>query len=152
MSIDGALTILQAVVVAFIAMHDWVPLGRLNDVAAVRAHETKRRLAIVTALSTLPFAVGLAGSVASLGSRFPDWLIVWLWASYGVAAYGMLRTWWAPYLLFEEPARAAKYATMHGRTHAFLPMHHGMRPNTLHVVFHIAVVVILALLAVKAGI
>jgi hypothetical protein len=151
MSVDGALIGLQAVVVAFIALHDWVPLGRLNDLAAVRAHETPTRLAIVTALSTLPFAVGLAGSIASLGSRFPDWLTMWLWISYGVGLYGMLRTWWGPYLLFEEPARAAKYAVLHGRTHAFLPMHHGMRPNTLHVVFHGVVAAILVLLAVKAG-
>ena len=150
MSVDGALTGLQALGVAFIALHDWVPLGRLNDVGAVRAHETTRHLLLVTVASTLPFAVGLAGSVASIGRQFPVWLTTWLWASYGVAAYGILRTWWVPYLLFEEPARAAKYATMHGRTHAFLPVHHGMRPNTLHVVFHLAVAAIIVLLVVKA--
>ncbi len=150
MNVDGALTCLQMAAVAFIALHDWVPLGRLNDVGAVRAHETTRHLWMVTLASTLPFAVGLAGSIASLGARFPDWLTIWLWANYGVAAYGILRTWWVPYLLLKEPARAAKYATMHGRTHAFLPVHHGMRPNTLHVLFHLAVAAIFVLLIVKA--
>jgi hypothetical protein len=36
---------------------------------------------------------------------------------------------------------------MFGRTHAFLPMRHGIRPNTLHVGFHVVVVVVLVLLA-----
>ncbi len=143
----GAAIALQAYVVLFVAAHDWAPLGRFNDVKAVRATEPIGRLIAVTVLSTLPFAFGLAESVIHR-SGFPGWLIDFLWIAYGVAAYGLLRTWWAPYLLFREPARAARYQAMHGRTHAFLPLRNGMRPNTLHVTVHLAIIAMLIDLAV----
>jgi hypothetical protein len=129
---------LQAYVALFVALHDWVPLGRLNDVKAVHAVEPRGRLIVTTVLSTLPFAFGTAESLAHV-SGFPDWLKIFLWICYGVAAYGLLRTWWAPYLLFSEPERALRYQAMHGRTHAFLPHRNGMRPNTLHVTVHLCI-------------
>lgn len=140
--IDMAIA-LQAYVVLFVAFHDWIPLGLFNDVRAVRENEPAGRLIAVTALSALPFAVGLIQSVVH-PAHFPQWLMIFLWASYGVATYGLLRTWWAPYLLFEEPGRAARYQAMHGRTHAFLPLHNGLRPNTLHVTVHLAIIAMLA--------
>ncbi len=143
--IDTAIA-LQAYVVLFVACHDWVPLGRFNDVKAVRASEGASRLILVTGLSVLPFAFGLAESLVH-ASGFPGWLMMYLWVSFGVATYGLLRTWWAPYLLFSEPARAARYQAMHGKTHAFLPLRNGLRPNTLHVTVHLAVIAMLADLA-----
>jgi hypothetical protein len=143
--IDTAIA-LQAYVVLFVACHDWVPLGRFNNVRAVRASEGSGRLILVTSLSALPFAFGLAESLVH-ASGFPGWLMMYLWISFSVATYGLLRTWWAPYLLFAEPARAARYRAMHGETHAFLPLRNGRRPNTLHVTVHLAVVAMLADLA-----
>jgi hypothetical protein len=137
---------LQTYVVLFVALHDWVPLCRLNDPKAVRAGEGPGKLIAVTILSTLPFAFGLVECIVH-ASAFPGWLMTFLWVAYGVATYGLLRTWWAPYLLFEEPARAARYQAMHGATHAFLPVHNGLRPNTLHVTVHLAIIAIIADLA-----
>jgi hypothetical protein len=134
---------LQAYVVLFVAIHDWVPLGRLNDVKAVRASDGAGKLIAVTVLSTLPFAFGLVESLIH-ATGLPDWLMIFLWVSYGIATYGLLRTWWAPYLLFEEPARAARYQAMHGATHTFLPLRNGLRPNTLHVTVHLAVIAMIA--------
>ena len=141
----GVAIALQAYVVLFVALHDWVPVGRLNDVSAIRANQPVGRLATVTCLSTIPFAFGLAESLAHT-SGFPGWLTIYLWISYAVASYGLLRTWWAPYLLFDEPERAARYQAMHGQTHAFLPLHNGLRPNTLHVTVHLAIIAMLAIL------
>ncbi len=138
---------LQAYVVLFVALHDWVPLGRFNDVSAVHAHEPMGRLVAVTVLSTIPFAFGLAESIAH-ASSFPGWLMIFLWVSYGIAAYGLLRTWWLPYLLLAEPKRAARYLALHGRTHSFLPVRNGMRPNTLHVTVHLAIIAMLVSLGV----
>ena len=36
-SLVSALIALQLFVVVFIALHDWVPLGKLNNLAAVQA-------------------------------------------------------------------------------------------------------------------
>jgi hypothetical protein len=112
----------QLYVVLFIALHDWIPLGRLSNRAGIRSADTTARLLRVTALSTLPYAIGLGGSVYYASSRFPDWLMWLLWISYGAGVYGMLRAWWVPYLLVPDPVRAARYQQRFRDTHAFLPM------------------------------
>ena len=65
---------LQAFIVLFIALHDWVPLGRLNDLEAVQAADSRGRLVFVTLVSTLPFAVGLLGTILYAHPRLPHWL------------------------------------------------------------------------------
>jgi len=138
----------QLFVVLFIALHDWLPLGRLNNLAGIRAVDTTRRLVVVTVLSTLPFAIGLAASVYYARTGFPMWVMVWLWISYGTGAYGMLRAWWIPYLLIRDPVRAARYQQRFANTHAFLPARNGIRPDTLHVCFHVVLVVLIILLCI----
>ena len=144
----ATLIALQTFVVLFIALHDWVPLGSLNDVKAVQAADSTTRLVTVTVLSTLPFAVALAGSIYyGDHALIHGWLFWWLWISYVAALYGLLRAWWIPYLFVPNPVRAARYQAMFGRTHAFLPAHNGIRPNTLHVILHLVIVAIVVLLA-----
>jgi hypothetical protein len=138
---------LQVFVVAFIALHDWVSLGRLNDVSAVQAADSRSRLIRVTVVSTAPFAIGLAGTILNPRPPLPGWLDWYLWISYAAAVVGMVRAWWGPYLIYREPARAARYKAMFSRTHAFLPERNGIRPNTLHVTLHLVVLAILVDLA-----
>jgi len=143
-----AFLVCQSVVVLFIALHDWVPLGSLSNLAAVRAADSTGRLVFVTALSTLPFAIGLAASFHDAPARMPHWLTWWLWITYGVGVYGMLRAWYWPYLFGGDPARAARYQHRFAHTHAFLPTLHGIRPDTLHVCFHAVLLATVALLGV----
>ena len=138
----------QLLVVLFIALHDWIPLGRLNNLAGIRAVDSKRRLVFVTVMSTLPFAIGLVASLYYLRTGFPMWVMSWLWISYGTCAYGMLRAWWIPYLLIPDPVRAARYQQRFAHTHAFLPTRNGIRPDTLHVCFHAVLVALIILLCV----
>ncbi|HEY6577927.1 MAG TPA: hypothetical protein VIY09_01265 [Rhizomicrobium sp.] len=138
----------QLLVVLFIALHDWIPLGKLNNLAGVRAADTTGKLVVVTLLSTLPFAVGFVASACYASARFPGWLFWWLWISYGVGLYGMLRAWWIPYLLVADPVRAARYQGRFAQTHAFLPIRNGIRPDTLHVCFHAIYLATLLLLGV----
>lgn len=63
---------------------------------------------------------------------------------------GELQAWWIPYFFRSDPARAARYQTMFGNTHAFLPERNGIRPNTLHIILHVATLATLAVLAVIA--
>lgn len=143
-----ALILLQLFVVVFVALHDWVRLGTLNNLAAVRQSDPTGKLLAVTAVSTLPFAVGCAASAYYARTGFPGWLMWWLWISYGVATFGMLRTWWIPYLLVEEPARVARYQERFAGTQAFLPIHNGIRPDTLHCILHGVILAILVLLCI----
>jgi hypothetical protein len=143
------LIVLQTYVVAFIGLHDWIQLGDLNDVRSVQAADSRPRLIWVTIYSTAPFAFALCACAVYANTRFPGWLNWTLYVGYGLAALGMVRAWWGPYLLWNEPARAARYQAMFGRTRAFLPERNGIRPNTLHVSLHLVVVAIIVLLIVR---
>jgi hypothetical protein len=148
--LDKILLALQAFQVLFLLIHDWIPLGRLNDVAAVRSQDTYRRLVLVTCIQMLPFAIGLFFSARYLGIRYPDWLNDWLWISYAALFIGQLRAWWVPYLLMAEPKRAERYRIMFGNTHSFLPERNGMVPNTAHILLHVATLATLIVLFAKS--
>ena len=120
----------------FLWIHDWIPLGRLNDVVAVRSQDTLARLAMVILVQSVPWSIGLYFSVQYFGREYPDWLNNWLWISYAALLVGQIRAWWVPYLIRAEPKRAALYRIMFGNTHSFLPVRNGLVPNTAHVTLH----------------
>ena len=131
--------------VLFLWLHDRVPFGRLNDVAAVRSQDTTARLIRITLIPSAPFTIGLV-SVIHFGGHSPGWLIDWLWISYGVIFVGQLRTWWVPYLLQPEADRVARFRAMFGHTHSFLPVRNGIVPNTAHPLLHTATLATLVVL------
>jgi hypothetical protein len=114
----NALLALQTFIVLFLAFHDWIPLGKLNNPAAVRAANPGAKLFTTTLLSAAPYVFGLAASVLYFGKPYPDWLFWWLWISYVLLFLGQLRAWWIPYLIHPDPARAARYQLMFADTHA----------------------------------
>lgn len=142
---------LQALQVAFLWLHDWVPLGKLNDVAAVRRQDPVRRLIVVTLVQSLPFTVLLFFSIRHLLGVFPTWLMTWLWIAYGLLFLGQLRAWWVPYLLRPDPERAERYRAMFGKTAAFLPIRNGIVPNNAHIFLHVTTLATLFLLALMEG-
>jgi hypothetical protein len=142
------LLVLQAFQVLFLWIHDWVPLGRLNDIASVRSQDTKSRLVVVTLIQSVPFSIGLLYSVLYFRQSYPHWLNNWLWISYGLLLIGQLRAWWMPYLLRAEPERAARYRIMFSNTHHFLPLRNGLVPNTAHIMLHLATVMTLICLLI----
>jgi hypothetical protein len=145
---------LQCFVVLFVAFHNWIPLGTLNNLKGVRAEFSTKKLLITTLVNLTPFAIGLAASAFYLRRGFPGWLFWWLWITYGLACYGSLTAWWIPYLFRAEPERAARYQVMYAGTHSFFPERNGIRPNTLHVIFDavtVAMIIVLAVLTAQAG-
>ena len=136
--VEIVLIVLQVFQVLFLWLHDWVPLGRLNDVKAVRSQDTVFRLIVVTLIQSGPFTIGLLFSLLYFGRRYPHWLYLWLWISYSVIFLGQIRAWWIPYLFRAEPERAARYQIMFGNTHHFLPTRNGLVPNTAHILLHLA--------------
>lgn len=146
MTTQAALLLLQACQVLFLWVHDWVPLAPLNDVRAVRAADSTAKLVAVTLLQSLPYTLGLLFSLHFAGAPSPQWVRNYLGISYGILLLGQLRAWWIPYLLRPEPAHAARFSGMFGKTHTFLPTRNGMVPNTAHMLLHAATVATLLLL------
>jgi hypothetical protein len=139
---------LQGFQVLFLALHDWIPLGRLNNVAAARSENSAGRLLRTTLISTVPYAIGLAFGIADFHHPYPGWLIYWLWISYVLLFLGQLRAWWVPHLLVPDPVWAARYRAMFVGTAAFLPERNGIVSNALHIFPHITTLATLAVLAV----
>lgn len=144
--LQAILLALQAFQVIFLWVHDWVPLGRLNDVAAVRSEDTLRRLVIVTLVQGVPWSIGLLFSAWYFGRPYPGWLNSWLWITYALLFAGQIRAWWIPYLFRAEPKRAERYRRMFGKTHSFLPERNGIIPNTAHILLHLATAATLVVL------
>lgn len=147
------LVVLQAIHVAFLWLHDWLPLAPLNDVAAVKRQDPTARLVKVTLIQSLPYTIGLLASLlySAEHTPYPAWLWSWLWISYGLLLAGELSAWWVPYLIRPDPVRAARYRAMFGNTSGFLPERNGIVPNTLHCLLHVATLATLVTLAVQAA-
>jgi hypothetical protein len=145
--IQSVLFALQCFHVLFLALHDWIPLGTLNNLNGVRATNSRHKLITGTLISLIPFAIGLVASAVYFGKVYPEWLSWWLWISYGLLFFGELKAWWIPYFFRSEPERAARYNAMFDGTHSFLPVRNGIRVNTLHVILHIATIITLVALA-----
>ena len=140
---------LQAFNVIFLLFHDLIPLGRLNNLAATRGQDTWLRTIVVTLLPGVPAAICLFLSARYFGRTYPHWVDLWLWITYGIFFLGLLRAWWIPYLFIPDPQRAARYQIIFAGTHSFLPRRNGMAPDTLHSVFHLAVLSTLLVLFIK---
>ena len=144
---EVTLFLLQAVQVLFLLLHDWVPLGRLSDLEAGRSLDSLGKRIRAMLINGVPYALGLAFFCAYLRApHLPGWVQTWLVWSYGILFAGELWAWWIPYLVRPDPARAARYQVLFGRTHSFLPSRNGITPNTLHCVLHLATLSTLLLL------
>jgi hypothetical protein len=143
---QSAAVLLQAFQFLLLLIHDWVPLGQFNDVAAVRKDKTTANLFVETFVTCMPVALSLGASLWQFGKPYPTWVRAWLWVTYGLLFLGELRAWWIPYFFGTDARRVARYRTMFGRTHAFLPPRNGIVPNTLHIVLHLSTLATLLVL------
>ena len=139
-TIEIAFLALQSFILIFLLLHDWIPLGRLNNVAAKQGQDTLTHQVVVTLLGAVPVGVGLFFTASHFARPYPHWLEMWLWITYGLLLLGMLRAWWIPYLVRPDPERAARYQVIFAGTHSFLPRRNGIAPDTLHVTLHLATV------------
>jgi hypothetical protein len=144
--VEISLIVLQAVQLAFLLLHDWVPLGRLNNLAAVHASDPPAKLLRVTLLSALPFALVLGATCVYGTTPWPMWLRTWLLYTYLAAAAGAVLAWWGPYLFWRSPEREARYRIRFAGTLKLLPERNGISPDALHIAFHLCIVATLALI------
>jgi hypothetical protein len=147
---EPAFLAVQGLVLAFLLLHDWIPLGRFNDLAGVRSQVSTPELLVGTLVSSVPVAFTFALSVWYFGRPYPTWVKWWLVATYGLLFVGELWAWWVPYFFGPRKGQAARYQAMFGQTHAFLPTRHGMVLNTAHFALHVGTVMAL-ILAIHLG-
>lgn len=143
------LVALQVFQLAFLLLHDWLPLGRLNDISAVRRKITSLQRLAGLLVPGIPVFIALSLSLKYFGIAYPGWVRWWLRVTYGFLFLGELEAWWIPYLLGTTAERVALYQALFGRTHSFLPPRHGIVVNTLHVMLHASTLMTVIILLTK---
>lgn len=124
-------------ILVFMLVHDWIPLGPLNDVKAVSESRSAGELIVVTLIGAVQIAVLLGLALWFAGKTYPFWAKLWLIVHPSFIFAGALLDWWIPYFFgYGAEERAERYTEMFGNTHAFLPVMNGIVPNTMHVMFH----------------
>ncbi|WP_313431963.1 hypothetical protein [Siminovitchia terrae] len=129
---------LQLLILLFLFTHDWISFGSLNDVEAVKQVKTTRELIIQTILNGAPFAPAFFFCSVYVGKAYPLLVKIFLNIYFPVLLIGAIWAWWIPYFFGTTPEKVQQYQWMFGKTHAFLPEMNGITPNTLHLVFHLA--------------
>lgn len=124
-------------ILLFMLLHDWVPLGSLNNVQAVKLEHTTGELVRITVIQTLSILVVIAIALIFIGKTYPIWAKLWLVIHLGSILTGAILAWWIPYFFGTSPERVDRYTHMFGDTHSFLPIMNGIVPNTIHVLFHL---------------
>ena len=125
-------------ILLFMIVQDWVPLGALNDVQAIREEQSFSELLTVTLINVAQILVLMGLVIAFMGKRYPIFIRLWLIIHQSSIFAGVLIAWWIPYFFgYGAESRVERYDQMFGDTHAFLPVMNGIVPNTLHTIFHI---------------
>ena len=125
-------------ILLFMIVQDWVPLGSLNDVQAIREEQSFNELITVTLINVTQILILMGLVVIFMGKRYPIWIKFWLIIHQVCIFVGALISWWLPYFFgYGAERKVEKYDQMFGETHSFLPVMNGIVPNTLHFLFHI---------------
>jgi hypothetical protein len=140
------LVALQIFQLLFLLLHDWVPLGNLNNVSAFQKSTTAPQKALSLLVPSIPVVIGLGFTLRSTAHAPSISFRIALSAVYGFLFLGELEAWWIPYGFGTSAERAARYRTLFAGTHSFLSSRHGITPNTLHVALHAATLATLILI------
>ncbi|MBD8070675.1 hypothetical protein [Bacillus sp. PS06] len=125
-------------ILLFMIVQDWIPLGSLNDVQAIREEHSFNELVTVTLINVVQIIIIMGLLITFMGKRYPIWIKLWLIIHQVCIFVGVLISWWVPYFLgYGAEQKVERYNQMFGDTHSFLPIMNGIAPNTLHFLFHI---------------
>jgi hypothetical protein len=147
-ALQQVLFALQSFQVLFLLFHDWVALGRFNDIKAIQASMPRWQLLLGSLMGSFFPLIGWCASMPYLHEPYAAWLFYYLVAAYLFLFVGEIEAWWATYFFGYQEKRAPFYRTVYGNTYSFLPERNGIVPNTLHVVLHGATLGTLILLAI----
>lgn len=133
-----------SLILLFMLFHDWVPLGSLNNVEAIKELRSKNELIVVTLIGVFQILLLMTFVLSYIGRTYPLWVKLWLIIHQGFILCGALLDWWIPYFFgVGAESRVERYNAMFGNTHAFLPVKNGIVPNTIHVLFHLTLLICL---------
>lgn len=142
---------LQGFHVAFLLLHDWIPLGPFNNLKAQSQHLKLWQRVVGPIFSAFLPSIGLYFSILHSNSLpYPSWLSFYLIGAYAFLFIGEIEAWWATYFWGYKRERGATYQAILSGTVTFLPLRNGVAPNAIHVLLHLGTLVTLVLLVFQA--
>jgi hypothetical protein len=134
---EKALLLGYGFILLFMIVQDWVPLGTLNDISAIKQEKTTNELILITFIGAIQIALFIFLILRFIGKKYPLIIKLWLIIHPSCIFAGVLMSWWIPYFTgIGALEKVESYTTMFGNTHTFLPVMNGIVPNTFHVLFH----------------
>jgi hypothetical protein len=136
------LIVATAIYLGYVLVHDWVPLGRLNDMERQREQPLRTRL-LVEVGNVLPILALLIVAIV-----FPTGPLPWgaaLYAGLYIVVFAVLAwlSWYGPYFFGTTSERETAAAYEYGRTVQILPARGThVRPNLMHVGLHVLFLVV----------
>ncbi len=128
-----------AMILLFMIVQDLVPLGPFNDIQAIASVQSLNETLAVTMIGVVQILLLIGGVFLFIGKRYPIWVRIWLIVHPSCILFGAIMSWWIPYLFgIGAEEKVERYQIMFGDTHAFFPVMNGIVPNTLHTIFHLA--------------
>ncbi|MBX5436676.1 MAG: hypothetical protein IRZ33_05600 [Alicyclobacillaceae bacterium] len=126
----------EAFMLLFLMLHDWIHLPPWTDARATRRVYTMSTNLRNTLLNSVPVAIALLLTIYYLSAAIPGWVRGYWILLYALLLLGEYRAWWHPYWFGWDPKRLARYRELFGNTHTIMPARGGMAPNTAHVLLH----------------
>ncbi|MCR2821747.1 hypothetical protein [Lederbergia panacisoli] len=140
-----------SIILLFMIVQDWIPLGSLNDVHAIAEVRSFNELLIVTTIGVVQILLLMGLVITFMGKWYPIWIKLWLIIHQVFIFAGVLLDWWIPYFSgLGAEQKAERYNQMFGDTHSFLPIMNGIVPNTLHTIFHTILLICIILTVYNA--
>jgi hypothetical protein len=136
--------------VLFLSLHDWIPLGRLTDLPALRSQRSRKERILASllmgAISGLALYLNWAHSPSPSRGILLFTLILYLFF-----LAGAIQAWWLPYLfgIGASEKLISEYQVMFGNTCTWLPIRNGITVNAIHIVWHVTALLTVVLAAIR---
>ena len=132
----------SSLITLFLALHDWIDIYPLNDLATFNKYCSLRNKILMTIVNTPFFIIYTAILLYYWSTPIPMYASAYLVACNILFLTGIIFSWWLPYLCGWPISQVQELHESHGTTHTFLPtIGNNPTPNTLHVMFHVVFVI-----------
>jgi hypothetical protein len=130
------LFILQLIIFLFLILHDLVPLGRFNDVRAVKEYKGIHKTIRDALINGIPYGFLVLVFIYVGHGTYPLWAKIYTLLVYSLYTLGILLSWYIPYFFGASEKRKIAYQKQFHNTITFLPWRNGITVNALHVIYH----------------
>ncbi len=143
--------ITQSCLLILLIIHDWIDLAPFNDVEIIRKSNYLKGMVISTLINCATIGCALAGTLYYRNLPAPTWFAWYLVIAYSLFCFGAFMFWYRPMLFGAQACSKEHFKKEYAHTHHLIPGgDEDVRPNTMHILIHIFIVLSAVLAFCKA--